>query len=174
MQHHQVIQSVTYILGGTLLSMFTGFDGGWACSLAAVFGFVMFFKGLGTLKTGIDAAGQGAVNLLTIAAVIGAASAFFDMIPVLGKLSGIGFVIAFGLELFGLLRLRSSATIGQEGRSGVTLLVISMGLAILTALFGLLPFVGGFVASFFALGAIIFVFLGWTKVQQGVLISITP
>jgi hypothetical protein len=134
----------------------------------------MFLKGLGTLKTGIDSAGQGAVSLLTIAAVIGAASALFDMIPVLGMLSGIGFVVAFGLELFGLLRLQSSSTIGQEGRSGVTLLVISMGLAILTALFGLLAFVGGFVASFFALVAIIFVFQGWTKVQLGILNSITP
>ena len=169
MQQNQVIQSVTYILCGALLQMFTGIGDSWAGSLAAIFGFIIFLNGLGQLKTGLDETGQGAVSLLTIGAIIGAASALFSMIPILGMLGGIGFIIAFGLELFGLLKLRSSSSIGQIGKDGSMLLIIAMGLAILTAIIGMVPFVGGFFASFIALTALILVFYGWLKVQRGLL-----
>ena len=49
------------------------------------------------------------------------------------------------------------------------LLIIAMGLAILTAIIGMVPFVGGFFASFIALTALILVFYGWLKVQRGLL-----
>jgi hypothetical protein len=169
MQNHQSIQSIPFILGGALLQMFTGFGDSWAGSLAAIFGFIMFLTGLGKLKTGLDAAGQGAVGLLSLAAIIGAASALFGMIPVLGFLGNIGFIVAFGLELFGLLKLRSSASIGDSGKGGAMLLVFAMGLAILTALFGFIPIVGGMVASFIALVAVVMLFMGWTRIQEGIM-----
>lgn len=169
MQNNPAIQSVTYILAGALLSMSASVGDTYAGSLAAIFGFIIFLTGLGRLKPNLDAAGQSGVGLLTIAAIIGAASSLFDMIPLLGMLSGIGFMVAFGLELFGLLRLRASASIGETGKGGAMMLVISMGLAIVAALASLVPFMGGFIASFFALGSVVLIFMGWTKVQRGIL-----
>lgn len=169
MQNHQSIQSIPYILGGALLQMFTGFGDSWASSLAAIFGFVMFLSGLGKLKIGLDVVGQGAVSLLSLGAIIGAASALFGMIPILGVLGEFGFVIAFGLELFGLLKLRGSNSIGETGKSGAMLLIFAMALAILSALFGLIPFFGGIMASFIALAALVLLFMGWTRIQEGMM-----
>lgn len=94
------------------------------------------------------------------------------MIPILGILSGIGFIIAFTIELVGLFQLRNSVSIGVEGKSGALLLVYSMFLAIFVALSGMLPFIGSFISSFFALGALVLIFMGWTKVQRGILETI--
>ncbi|MCB9332607.1 MAG: hypothetical protein H6574_16120 [Lewinellaceae bacterium] len=159
-----MIIRVTYILGGSLMQMSYGLGDNWAGSLAAIFGFFMLITGLGKLKAGLDPAGQGAAGLLSIAAMIGLASAFFSMIPLFGIFGEIGLLVAFILELVGLVRLRNSSTIGETGKNGALLLVLSMGMAILATLFGLIPFVGGFVASFFALGALILIFMGWTRV----------
>lgn len=50
MKNNEVALSVTSILGGALLQMFYGFGHTWACSLAVIFGFVMFLSGLQKLK----------------------------------------------------------------------------------------------------------------------------
>jgi hypothetical protein len=168
MRNNQAIQSITYILSGALLSMSASVGNTYAGSLAAILGFIIFLTGLGRLKPNLDSVGQAGVSLLSIAAIIGAASSLFDMIPIMGMLSGIGFLVAFGLELFGLLRLRASSVISETGKGGVLMLIFSMGLAIVAALASLAPFIGGFIASFFALGAIVLIFLGWTKVQVGI------
>jgi hypothetical protein len=169
MQNNQAIQSVNYILGGALLQLFAGVGDNWACSLAAIFGFVVFLTGLGRLRAGLDEAGQRAVSILTIAAVIGAASSLFSMIPLLGILGGFGFMIAYTMELVGLLRFKTSASIGEEGKSGTILLVVAMGLAIFSSLLGMIPFVGHTIASFVALAALIMIFVGWTRIQSGLM-----
>lgn len=169
MQTNQTIQSITYILGGAIMQMSHGIGNNWGGSLVTILGFFLFITGLRKLKGGLDDYGQEAVGILVIAALIGVASAFFTMIPFLGRLGGFGFAVAFALELFGLFKLRSSATIGWEGKSGVTLLFIAMGLAIVTSFLAMIPFVGAYIASFFALASVGLIFLGWMKVQTGIL-----
>ena len=137
--------------------------------MVTILGFFLFITGLRKLKPGLDLAGQGAVSVLVIAAIIGVASAFFSMIPFFGRLGGIGFALAFALELFGLFKLRSSDSIGWEGKSGVTLLIVAMGLAIITSILVMIPFVGIYIASFFALASVGLIFWGWLKVQTGIL-----
>lgn len=167
MDKKETIKSVTFILSGALLQMFNGIGGGWASSLAAIFGMILFFMGLSKLKAGIDEAGQAGVKLLIVAAILSIIGFVFDIIPLFGIVASIVLIAAFVVQLVGLFKLKASASIGEVGKSGITLLLVAMILAILESIFGLLPLVGGVIGSILAIAALILVFFGWIKIQEG-------
>ena len=94
MDKKETIKSVTFVLSGALLQMFNGIGGGWASSLAAIFGMILFFMGLSKLKSGIDEKGQGGVKLLIIAAILSIVGFVFDIIPMLGIVASIVLIAA--------------------------------------------------------------------------------
>ena len=169
MDKKEIIRSVTFVLSGALLQMFNGVGGGWASSLAAIFGMVLFFKGLSKLKSGIDEKGQNGVKLLIIAALLSIVGFVFDIIPLLGIIASIILIVAFIVELVGLLKLKNSESIGEPGKTGITFLLIAMILAIIESVFGLLPLIGGVVGPILSIVALILVFFGWIKVQEGLI-----
>lgn len=169
MENKEAIKSITFILGGALLQLFNGIGDGWASTLVAVFGFIIFYIGLDKLKDGLDNPGQSGVGMLKIAALIGATGALVDLIPLLGWLATLAYITAFVLELLGFVKLKSSGSLGTEGKGGVTLLLVAMVLAIVQAFFSFLPFVGSFFSTPFALAALALVFFGWVKVQDDIL-----
>lgn len=169
MNKNETIKSVTFILSGALLQMFNGIGGGWAASLTSIFGLILFFMGLKKLQEGVDEAGQGGVKLLIISAIIGIVGLVFDLIPLMGIVASVIFIGAFVVELIGFLKLKSSASIGEPGKSGVTLLIVAMALSVIQSIFGLIPFLGGIVGSIFAIASIVLVFFGWLKVQEGII-----
>jgi hypothetical protein len=79
------------------------------------------------------------------------------------------FIVAFVIQLIGFIKLKGSESIGENGKSGVTLLIVSMILAILQSIFGLLPFAGAIIAGIISLVALILVFFGWLKIQDGLI-----
>lgn len=162
-------KSIAYILSGSLLYLYNGVSGGWTSGLAAIFGFVIFIIGLDMLRSGLDQPGQSGAGLMRIAAIIGAIASLIDLIPLLGWLSGMGFIAAFAILLIGLLRLRNSATIGSAGSEGATRLAIAMAISIVAAVISILPFLGNIMASFFALASMLLSFTGWLKIQDGIL-----
>ena len=172
MEKKETIKSVTFIISGALLQIFNGIGGNWAASLTAIFGLVLFFMGLKKLSDGVDDAGKGAIKLLVISAIIGIVGLIFDIIPLLGIIAPIIFIIAFVFELIGYLKLKKSVTIGETGQSGVTLLLIAMVLAILESILGIVPFLGAVVGSILSLAALILVFFGWLKIQEGLIDNI--
>lgn len=167
MDKKETIKSVTFILSGALLQMFNGIGGGWASSLAAIFGMILFFMGLSKLKAGIDEAGQAGIKLLIVAAILSIIGFVFDIIPLFGIVASIVLIAAFVVQMVGLFKLKASASIGEVGKSGITLLLVAMILAILESIFGLLPLVGGVIGSILAIAALILVFFGWIKIQEG-------
>lgn len=172
MEKKETIKSVTFIISGALLQMFNGIGGNWAASLIAIFGLVLFFMGLKKLSDGVDEAGKGAIKLLVIAAIIGIVGLVFDIIPLLGIIAPIIFIAAFVFELIGFLKLKSSATIGESGKSGITLLLIAMVLAILESILSFIPVLGAIVGSILSIIALILVFFGWLKIQEGIIDNI--
>jgi len=158
-----------FILAGSLLQMFNGVGTSWAGTLAAIFGIIIFFMRLKKLKDGLDEMGQAAVGILNIAIIIGIIGLFIDLIPGFGLFASIVFVVAFIFELLGFLKLKHCATIGEIGKSGVTFLLIAMGLAILTSLIGIIPFLGAVVGNVLSLIALIFIFFGWLRIQAGLI-----
>ena len=163
------VQSITFILSGSMLQMFNGVGANWTSTLAAIFGIILFFMGLKKLKDGLDEAGQGAVKMLNIAIIIGIVGLVIDLIPLMGLVASIVFLVAFIFELIGFLKLKNSESIGEVGKSGVTLLLIAMGLAILNSIIGIVPFLGAVVGTVISLIALILVFFGWLKIQEGLL-----
>lgn len=169
MEKKETIKSVTFVIAGALLQMFNGIGGGWASSLTAIFGLVLFFIGLKKLKDGMDEAGKGAIKFLIIATILGVIGLLFDLIPLMGLISSLLFIAAFIVELIGFIKLKASASIGEVGKGGITLLLVAMVLAIVQSIFGLLPLVGGMIGSVFSIIAIILVFFGWLKIQEGII-----
>lgn len=114
-----------------------------------------------------DEAGQAGVKLLIVAAILSIIGFVFDIIPLFGIVASIVLIAAFVVQLVGLFKLKASASIGEVGKSGITLLLVAMILAILESIFGLLPLVGGVIGSILAIAALILVFFGWIKIQEG-------
>ncbi|MEZ5000668.1 MAG: hypothetical protein R2727_08515 [Bacteroidales bacterium] len=120
----------------------------------------------------MDEAGKGAIKMLIIAAIIGIVGLVFDIIPLLGIVASIIFIVAFIFELIGFLRLKSSASIGEVGKSGITLLIVAMALSILQSILGIVPFLGAIIGSVISLISIVLVFFGWLKIQEGIIDNI--
>lgn len=170
MEKKEAIKSVTFVLSGSLLQMFNGIGNGIWSSLAAIFGIVLLFMGLTKLKTALDENGQSAVKLLIIAAILSCIGFVFDLIPVLGGvIASIILLAAFIIQLVGYLKLKNSASIGEIGKGGVSLLIVAMIVAAFGALLGIIPFLGAIIVSVIFLASLILVFFGWIKVQEGLL-----
>ena len=171
MEKKETIKAVTFILSGALLQLFNGIGGGWAASVVSIFGLILFFIGLMKLKGGLDTAGKGAVQMLIVGAIIGAVGLFFDLLPIplTDTLATILFIIAFVFQLIGFIKLKASTTIGEIGKSGAGLLVISMILVIVASVFGFIPLLGETITAILSLVALFLVIFGWIKIQEGII-----
>jgi hypothetical protein len=95
---------------------------------------------------------------------------FFRPTALLGAIpAGILGLIAFVLQLVGLLRLKDSTVIGPDGAPGVTLLLAAVGIIVLASLLGIIPFTGGFIKSAIAFLAFLIIPFGWIKIQSALL-----
>jgi hypothetical protein len=175
------VKAVTMILIGTLLQLCNTVGGGWASALASFFGLYLLLIGFKQLGTYVDEKGKAAVKLLIIAVFIGIGAAVLGLIAsIVGLSSGsfgteaigtldyivaIAFVAAYVVQLLGYLKLRESETIGEIGKSGAMLLLISMIVAAVGSLLAIVPF-GGIVTPLFAIAGLILIFFGWVKVQE--------
>jgi hypothetical protein len=166
----KAITSVTYILVGNMLTTYNSIGEGWTATMTAIFGLILFFIGLNRLKTFLDEIGQEGISKLVWAAILGIIATLFSFIPLVGGIpAGILNLIAFILQLIGLLKLKKSATLGELGASGIGYLIIAMFLMILASFLGLFPFIGGTIKSVISLIAFILIPFGWLKVQEAII-----
>ncbi|MCF8232341.1 MAG: hypothetical protein K9J27_09140 [Bacteroidales bacterium] len=169
---NQSTKAVTFIIIGSLLQLSNGINGGWSSLLVAIFGFIMFYVGLSRLKTSLDEKGAGAVKFLMIAAIIGAVGSAIDLIPLVGIVASIFYVAAFVLQLIGYIKFKASDSLAVTAKSGVTLLLVAMGLGILAALVGIIPLLGALVVSILSIASLILVLFGWIKIQDGLVTTV--
>lgn len=162
------------ILAGSLLTTYNGVGRGWTATLVALIGFVIFMIGLTRFKPELDEKGKGAVGLLFIAAIIGVVAMFFGLIPVIGGIVSFILMIAVVvMQIIGYSKLKGSATIGIEGASGANLLLFSIVVLFVGAIFGIIPGVGRFIQPLFGLGALFMIVFGWLRVQKGFIGEVT-
>ncbi|MFT5167627.1 MAG: hypothetical protein ACI8P3_002865 [Saprospiraceae bacterium] len=169
MERIHSFKSVTYILSGSLLYIYNTLAGSWTSGFAAIFGFVLFIKGLDMLKAGLDETGKSGVNLIRIAAIIGVIASCVDLFPLTGWLAGLGFMAAFILELIGFNRLKNSTSIGMVGKEGASRLAAAMIVSTIGAMVTMFPYFGNIAAAIFAFAAMYLVFSGWLKIQDGIM-----
>ena len=163
------IKPVTLILVGNVLTIFNSIGNGWATSVVAIIGFVLFFIGLGQFKNELDEAGKSAVKLLVVAAIIGIVGLLIDFIPLVGIVASLVYLAAYIVELVAFIKLKGSDSIGETGAKGAQLLLIAMIITLVGVLFGILPLVGGIITKLVSIAAFLLVLFGWLKVQDGVI-----
>lgn len=163
----QEVKSVSFILAGSLLTVFYPVSEGWSAALIAITGFMFMLIGLTRFRNYLNAKGQEAVKLLIIASITGVTGMLIAFIPNLSVLVSIIYLAVFVLKLFGLLRLKESDISTKEhGRQGINFLLISTMLILLGILFSLIPFIGKALTTIVLIGAVILLITGWAGVQQ--------
>lgn len=163
------ITSVTLILVGNMLTTYNNIGSGWTSTITAIIGFIIFFIGLGQLKSFLDEQGQKGIRLLTISAILGIVALIIHFIPLIGGVfAGILYMAAFVLQLVGLLQLKKSEKLGSQGVNGVNNLLIAMVLMIIGSLISILPFAGETIDSVICLVALLLILFGWLNIQKGI------
>jgi len=157
------------ILAGAVLGSFFNVGRGWTAALIALIGFIFLIVGLAGFKKELDQKGNSALNLVFIAAIIGAVGALIALVPFAGIIARLFLIAAFVIKLIGYLQLKGSEAIGQEGRSGANLLTLSMIMLLIGFIFRFIPGIGGVFATIFALVGLFFMVYGWLGVQKGYL-----
>jgi hypothetical protein len=163
------VQSITYIITGELLQLSGSISDSWVSTIVIIFGIVLFFNGLSKLKMGLDAEGQSGAQWLIIASVVGFFASIVDFIPLMGVISSLLFTLCFIFHILGFVKLGKSKSIGSIGKSGITLLFVAMGLAIVANLISIIPFFGSMVGSVAGLGALMCALYGWLRIQEGII-----
>jgi hypothetical protein len=166
------VSSVTLVLVGNMLTTFNNIGNGWTSTSSAIIGFIIYFIGLGQLKFVFDEFGQKGVKLLINSTVVGLVALFFDFIPLMGILAGIIYIVAFIMQIVGLLELQKSNSIGSEGVGGVGNLIGAMVLVIIGSILGLIPFAGNTINALISLIALVVIIFGWLKIQRGMIANL--
>lgn len=163
------ISSVTLILVGNMLTTYNNIGTGWTATITAIIGFIIFFMGLDKLKSLLDDSGKAAVKLLINATIIGIIALVIDLIPLIGGIfAKILYLIAFIIQLVGLLKLKDSKTIGETGVAGVNNLLIAMVIMVIGSIISIFPG-GEFINSVISFAAFLLILFGWLKIQDAMI-----
>jgi hypothetical protein len=169
MEKKETIKSVSFIISGALLQSLNRIGADWVTSILALFGIAIFLQGLNKLAQGLDKSGKKGVRLLISSMLVIIAGIIVAFIPYVGSIYFVVFIIAYMIELFGLIRLKESSSIGATGREGITLLMIVVVLSIIQTLTVFIPYVGGIFGSISKIVSILLIFWGWIKILDGII-----
>jgi uncharacterized membrane protein len=166
------ITSITYVLIGNMLLIYNSIGSGWTATLTAMFGLILFFVGLSSLKSFLDEIGQNGINKLIWAAILGILASVFSFIPIVGSIpAGLLNLIAFILQIVGLLNLKKSVRLGELGANGVNYLLLAMGIMLIASFLSIIPFIGGYFKEVISFIAFILIPFGWLKIQEALIIE---
>jgi hypothetical protein len=165
----KTITSVTYILVGNMLTAYSGIGEGWSAKVIVFFGLILFFVGLIRLKSDLDEKGASGVSKLIWAAILGIIANIFSLIPIVGIIpAGITNLIAFILQLVGIVNLKHSEKLGKSRTIGANILLLALTLMILAGIFKIVPFVGGTIKTVLSFIAFVLIPFGWIKIQEAI------
>lgn len=160
-------QGAYLVLMALLLHVYDSIGDSTMTGIAALIGLVLFFVGLGKLKTNLDEKGAKGVSRLKIAVILGIVAVVFGWIPLLGGIvAGILLMIGFIIEFLGYGAMMQSASLGSEGQAGAGKLRISMIVLLVAAFIDFFPLTG-MIVGLVSLVALWLVFKGWSMVLMG-------
>lgn len=160
-------QGAYLILLAVLLHVYNGIGNTTMTGIAAFVGLIVYWVGLGRLRTALDSVGEQGTSKLKIAIILGLVAVVLGWIPLLGKIvGGIFVIIAFIFEFMGYGLLKGSNAIGSEGQTGAGKLRTSMIVLLIAAIFGIIPGLG-IVNKILSILALWLVFQGWAMILSG-------
>lgn len=135
-------------------------------TLAVVYGYWLFMKGINLFKTQVhsaDAPRVGSIYTATILALIGAVLA---CIPVISIVGGLLNLIAWIMLLIAYSGLKNSTTFPEMARRGASKLFVAMILGVIGGVLGIIPIVGGVINMILSLIAFFMMLAGWKCIAQ--------
>lgn len=160
-------QGAYFILLAVLLHVYNSIGDTMMTGIAALVGLIMYWIGLGKIRTSLDSVGEQGVSKLKIAVILGLVGVIIGWIPLIGGIiGGILAILAFVFEFMGYGLLKGSNAIGNEGQIGAGKLRTSMIILLVAAVIGFIPGLG-IVEKILSIIAVWFVFQGWSLILSG-------
>lgn len=160
-------QGAYFILLAVLLHVYNSIGDTMMTGIAALVGLIMYWIGLGKIRTSLDSVGEQGVSKLKIAVILGLVGVIIGWIPLIGGIiGGILAILAFVFEFMGYGLLKSSNAIGNEGQIGAGKLRTSMIILLVATVIGFIPGLG-IVEKILSIIAVWFVFQGWSLILSG-------
>lgn len=160
-------QGAYFILLAVLLHVYNSIGDTMMTGIAALVGLIMYWIGLGKIRTSLDSVGEQGVSKLKIAVILGLVGVIIGWIPLIGGIiGGILAILAFVFEFMGYGLLKGSNTIGNEGQIGAGKLRTSMIILLVATVIGFIPGLG-IVEKILSIIAVWFVFQGWSLILSG-------
>lgn len=160
-------QGAYFILLAVLLHVYNSIGDTMMTGIAALVGLIMYWIGLGKIRTSIDSVGEQGVSKLKIAVILGLVGVIIGWIPLIGGIiGGILAILAFVFEFMGYGLLKGSNAIGNEGQIGAGKLRTSMIILLAATVIGFIPGLG-IVEKILSIIAVWFVFQGWSLILSG-------
>lgn len=160
-------QGAYFILLAVLLHVYNSIGDTMMTGIAALVGLIMYWIGLGKIRTSLDSVGEQGVSKLKIAVILGLVGVIIGWIPLIGGIiGGILAILAFVFEFMGYGLLKGSNAIGNEGQIGAGKLRTSMIILLVATVIGFIPGLG-IVEKILSIIAVWFVFQGWNLILSG-------
>ena len=160
-------QGAYFILLAVLLHVYNSIGDTMMTGIAALVGLIMYWIGLGNIRTSLDSVGEQGVSKLKIAVILGLVGVIIGWIPLIGGIiGGILAILAFVFEFMGYGLLKGSNAIGNEGQIGAGKLRTSMIILLVATVIGFIPGLG-IVEKILSIIAVWFVFQGWSLILSG-------
>lgn len=160
-------QGAYFILLSVLLHVYNSIGDTMMTGIAALVGLIMYWIGLGKIRTSLDSVGEQGVSKLKIAVILGLVGVIIGWIPLIGGIiGGILAILAFVFEFMGYGLLKGSNAIGNEGQIGAGKLRTSMIILLVATVIGFIPGLG-IVEKILSIIAVWFVFQGWSLILSG-------
>lgn len=160
-------QGAYFILLAVLLHVYNSIGDTMMTGIAALVGLIMYWIGLGKIRTSLDSVGEQGVSKLKIAVILGLVGVIIGWIPLIGGIiGGILAILAFVFEFMGYGLLKGSNAIGNEGQIGAGKLRTSMFILLAATVIGFIPGLG-IVEKILSIIAVWFVFQGWSLILSG-------
>ena len=160
-------QGAYFILLAVLLHVYNSIGDTMMTGIAALVGLIMYWIGLGKIRTSLDSVGEQGVSKLKIAVILGLVGVIIGWIPLIGGIiGGILAILAFVFEFMGYGLLKGSNAIGNEGQIGAGKLRTSMIILLVATVIGFIPGLG-IVEKILSIIAVWFVFQGWSVILSG-------
>ena len=160
-------QGAYFILLAVLLHVYNSIGDTMMTGIAALVGLIMYWIGLGKIRTSLDSVGEQGVSKLKIAVILGLVGVIIGWIPLIGGIiGGILAILAFVFEFMGYGLLKGSNAIGNEGQIGAGKLRTSMIILLVATVIGFIPGLG-IVEKILSIIAVWSVFQGWSLILSG-------
>lgn len=161
-------QGAYFILLAVLLHVYNSIGDTMMTGIAALVGLIMYWIGLGKIRTSLDSVGEQGVSKLKIAVILGLVGVIIGWIPLIGGIiGGILAILVFVFEFMGYGLLKGSNAIGNEGQIGAGKLRTSMIILLVATVIGFIPGLG-IVEKILSIIAVWFVFQGWSLILSGI------